>query len=83
MTLTVRISSEIELGLRERASQAGLDLEHYVADLIARDFAVTRSSNATLSDADWEALLNALGEDVEVAALPSDFSRADLYAEHD
>jgi plasmid stability protein len=95
MTLTVHLSNDLERRLRERASCDGRSVEDYVLELIERDAVgtgpgpINEASNVrpgrdkTLSDAEFELLLDGLASGSELPQLPADFSRADIYADHD
>ena len=95
MTLTVDLPDDLERRLRERASRDGRPVEQYVLELIERDAAgpgnglgVEASGLYTgqapaLSDAEFEHLLDELESGPGLPHLPADFSRADIYADHD
>ena len=75
MTLTVDLPNDVEQRLRERATREGKRVEEYSLELIARD--------ERLADDEFERLLDDLASGPELPPLPADFSRADLYADHD
>jgi plasmid stability protein len=95
MTLTVHLPNDLERRLRERASRNGWSVEDYVLKLIERDAAgpgtgavvdassVRPGRDEALSDEVFELLLDGLASGPELSRLPADFSRADIYAEHD
>ena len=95
MTLTVDLPDDLERRLRERASRHGRAVEEYVLGLIERDAAGPdggRGAEASslqpgrapaLSDVEFETLLDELASGPTLPHLPADFSRADIYAEHD
>ena len=95
MILTVDLPDDLERRLRERASRDGRPVEHYVLELIERDAAgpgngqgVEASGLYTgqapaLSDGEFEHLLDELESGPRLPHLPADFSRADIYADHD
>jgi hypothetical protein len=94
MTLTVYLPDDLERLLRERASRDGQPVEQYIVALIERDAArrpsgqgVVASSlqagQAALSDGEFEQLLDELASGPGLPHLPADFSRADIYADHD
>ena len=70
-------------------------MEQYVLDLIERDAAGPEGHRGTeesgaepgqvpaLSDAEFETLLDEFASGPALPHLPADFSRADIYAEHD
>ena len=49
MTITIGLSSEEEIRLRERATRTGQDLAGYVRDLIARDLHVPEGADRALA----------------------------------
>jgi plasmid stability protein len=95
MTLTVHLPNDLERRLRERASRDGRSIEDYVLELIERDAvgpgrgpvvdasSVQLERDRTLSDEEFELLLDGLASGPELPHLPADFSRADIYADHD
>jgi plasmid stability protein len=95
MTITVQLPDHLERQLRARASRDGRPVEQYVLELIERDAAgpgngqgVEASGLYTgqapaLSDAELEHLLDELESGPGLPHLPADFSRADIYADHD
>jgi plasmid stability protein len=95
MTLTVHLPNDLERRLRERATRDGRSVEDYVLKLIERDavrpgrgpvvdaLSVQPNPDQTLSDAEFELLLDGLTSGPELPHLPADFSRAGIYADHD
>src|SRR5436305_6154543 len=95
MTLTVHLPDDLERRLRERASRDGRAVEEYVLKLIERDAAgpgngpvvddsgVQPGQGPALSDDEFELLLDGLASRPGLPRLPADFSRADIYADHD
>ncbi len=95
MTLTVDLPDDLERRLRERATCHGRVMEDYVLGLIERDAADSDSGGIEaacglqsgpdpgLSDSEFEALLDQLAFGPTLPRLPTDFSRADIYADHD
>ena len=95
MTLTVHLPEDLERRLRERASRDGRAVEEYVLGLIEREAAGPGSGRGVddscprpgqapaLSDGEFEHLLDALASGPGRPHLPPDFSRADIYADHD
>lgn len=74
--VTIQLDDETAAALRLQAARAGTDLEEYLRLLAGRGGAA--------SNPDW----NALERELEVLSgpgpgLPADFSRADIYADHD
>ena len=95
MKLTVHLPNDLDRRLRELASRGGRSVEEYVLELIERDAVRPGRSPAldapivepdreqTLSDEEFELLLDGLASGPERPHLPADFSRADIYADHD
>ncbi len=95
MTLTVDLPDDLERRLRERASRHGRAVEEYVLGLIEQDAATPEGGRGAeppglrpgqahaLSDVEFEILLDELATGPTRPHLPADFSRADIYAEHD
>jgi hypothetical protein len=95
MTLTVDLPNDLERRLRERASRDGRPVEQYVLELIERDAAGPGNGQGveasglytgqapTLSDGEFEYLLDELESGPRLPHLPADFSRADIYTDHD
>jgi hypothetical protein len=95
MTLTVHLPDSLGQRLRERASRDGRAVEEYVLGLIERDAAGPGSGRGVddssprpgqapaLSDGEFEHLLDALASGPGLPHLPPDFSRGDIYADHD
>ena len=88
MTVTLNLSPETEQSLREKAAQNGLAVETYLRQLIERD---TQAANAgtgagfaaQVLPAEFDQLLDELSEGLALPTLPTDWWRADLYADHD
>jgi plasmid stability protein len=87
MTLSVHLPDDLERRLRERATREGRAVEEYVLGLIERDAAGPESARGAeaprLSDREFETLLDELSSGPGLPHLPADFSRADIYADHD
>ena len=95
MELTVHLPNDLERRLRELASRGGRSVEEYVLGLIERDAVrsgrgpvldapiVQPNREQTLSDEEFELLLDGLATGPGRPHLPADFSRADNYADHD
>ena len=91
MTLTVHLPNDLERRLRERAVRDVRSIEDYVLELIERDAAglgieasgLYTGQAPALSDAEFEHLLDELESGPGLPHLPADFSRADIYADHD
>lgn len=95
MILTVHLTDDLERRVRERASRDGRAVEEYVLGLIERDAAgpgsgrgveppgLRRDRTPAPTDGEFEHLLNELASGPRLPHLPVDFSRADIYADHD
>ena len=95
MILTVHLPDNLERRLLERASRDGRSVEDYVLGLIERDAAGPGSGRSVeapglhsgqppaLTDDEFEQVLDELASGPGLPRLPADFSRADIYADHD
>jgi hypothetical protein len=89
MTVTLQLAPDTERRLRERAAESDQTLEGYVQQLIERETGQTGETAAAeqeppLSDEEFDRLLDELSEGLpSLPPLPADFSRADIYADHD
>lgn len=95
MTLIVPLPDDLEHRLRERASRDGRLVEEYVLGLIERDAAGPGDKRGSewpnslpvqapkLSDDEFEGLLDELASGPGLPHFPADFSRADIYSDHD
>jgi hypothetical protein len=95
MTLTVQLPDHLERRLRERASRDGRPVEQYVLQLIERDAdgpgggqrvdvpSLYTGRAPARSDGEFEHLLDELESGPGLRHLPADFSRADIYTDHD
>jgi hypothetical protein len=89
MTVTVNLSSETERLLRQKAAQQGLALDTYLRQLAEREAqAIDGVPEADPSPqeppADFDRLVDELSEGLPpLPTLPTDWSRAHLYADHD
>ncbi len=95
MSLTIHLPDDLERRLRSLADREGRSIEQYVLNLIERDAAgsegrrVSEDSGArpgqapALTDAEFEILLDKLASGPPLPHPPADFSRADIYTEHD
>jgi hypothetical protein len=94
--ITLELPAETEKKLRERASQSGLTVEGYLQLLAERATEGTSSdsqgrlepmprfvSEPRPTDAEFQRLLNELASPSTGHVLPPDFSRADIYDDHD
>jgi hypothetical protein len=89
-TIIVQVTPDTERKLRHQAKQAGETLEAYVGRLAERavDGACQKAQERYISDprptnADFEKLLGDLALGQSLPVLPADFSRADIYDDHD
>lgn len=74
--VTIQLDDETAAALRKQAASAGLDLSEYLRAIADRGGAEPRAAWSTL-----ERELNELSS--PGPSLPADFSRVDIYAEHD
>jgi hypothetical protein len=95
--VTVRLAPDTERKLRHQANQVGQTLESYLERLAERAVANgTTTAHAEESEelakyisdpkptrAEFERLLGDLSSGPPLPVLPADFSRADIYDEHD
>jgi hypothetical protein len=86
-SVLVHLSPDTERILREKATRSGLTLESYLQRLADRE---AQAGNGTphpgddLSPEEFERCLDELSEGLPpLTSLPEDFSRADIYGEHD
>ena len=89
MTVTLNLHPELERSLRERAAQNGLPLEAYLRQLVEQDAEAANGGTGTpsaahVSPAEFDRLLDEVSEGLPpLATLPADWSRGDIYADHD
>jgi hypothetical protein len=83
--VTLRLDAKTEQELRERAARSGQSLESYLERLINDKVRVEDAvpCGAEISDEEFDRLLDDLSAGVSFSHLPNDFSRADIYADHD
>jgi hypothetical protein len=86
--VTLHFRPGIEQRLREKARRSGQTLEAYLERLVEReaeaDVDATPEDQAEhLSAAEFERLLDELSTGARLAHLPDDFTRADIYSDHD
>jgi len=88
-SVIVHLTPETEQRLRDMASQNGQTLEVYLEQLAQQEAqggngtTSALATQAVLSDEDFESLLDELSEGAARPHLPADFSRSDIYADHD
>jgi hypothetical protein len=88
-TVNVQLGPDTEKRLREKANRRGLTLEAYLQQLAEHDATgLNGAGQATaaepdLSDEEFERLLDELSDGPPLPHLPANFSRADIYADHD
>jgi hypothetical protein len=89
MTVILNLTPDVERTLAEKAARAGQTLEVYLERLAERE---ARGNNGveqpvspqpSLSLEEFDRLLDELAEGPALPHLPADFSRADVYADHD
>ncbi len=86
MTVTLTFPPELAALLTEKAVRSGTTLEAYMEAIVEND---ARSSGAeamlpgNLPTDEFDRLLNELADGPALPRLPLDFSRADIYADHD
>ena len=95
--ITVQLAPDIEKKLRQQADQAGQTLEGYLQQLAERAVgngttevsgAQSKQEPGYISDpkptaSDVQRLLRELAAGSPLPVLPADFSRADIYDDHD
>ncbi|HET6884264.1 MAG TPA: hypothetical protein VFI31_29195 [Pirellulales bacterium] len=85
MTVTLTLPSDVARLLEAKASRSGKTLETYLASLAEQD--VQSSSPLTAMPTDisldeFDRLLDELSDGPPLPRPPEDFSRADIYADH-
>ncbi len=90
MPVSLNLAPPIERQLREKAAQQGKSLEAYLEELAGRDAESPHpayyppKAPPPLTDAEFDGLLAELDElPVPPGQLPANFSRADIYCDHD
>jgi hypothetical protein len=84
--VTLHVRLETEQRLREKASRRGQTLEAYLEQLAEREAeagAPPAEYGGQLTDSEFDRLLDELSGGPRLPHLPADFSRADIYSDHD
>jgi hypothetical protein len=84
--VTLHFRPETERKLREKAGCRELTLERYLEHLAERDAeaqALPTEQERQVSDSEFDRLLDELSSGPRLPHLPVDFSRADIYSDHD
>ncbi len=84
--MSISISPELERRLIEQATAAGYSsVESYLIAIVSREGEAGLAESVVVppTGAELDALLESLAFDEPVPPLPADFSRADIYADHD
>jgi hypothetical protein len=89
MTVTLHLSPDTEHRLREKAVRSGQTLEGYLYQLVEREAQTANGAEAGPADqptslAEFDDRLDELSAGLAaLPPLPADWSRADLYGDHD
>jgi hypothetical protein len=89
VSVLLHLSADTEQMLRTKATRAGLTLEAYLEQLARHDAEATNGNGMApvspppLSEEEFDKLLDQLSEGPSLPHLPTDFSRSDIYADHD
>jgi len=85
--VTIQLHAGTEQKLRERAALWGISLEDYLQELAQRDAAngtVLSLEKGKLPLDEFDRLLEEISEGLPaLPSLPADFSRKDIYGDHD
>ena len=89
--ITIDLDPETEQMLRERAETAGQSLEQHLRELVAKPERTERQlagvayfdSRPKLSHEEFARRIREMADGPPVPTLPADFSRADIYDDHD
>ena len=86
--VTLNLSPELEEKFRQHATRRGQSLEAYLEHLLAREELYESAAQVPppeeLSEEEVERLLDQISEGLtDHPNVPDDFSRADIYADHD
>jgi hypothetical protein len=87
-SITLHFRPETEQRLREKASRRGQTLEAYLEQLAEREVGgdadvPPTNQGGPLNDSEFDRLLDELSAGPRLPHLPVDFSRADVYSDHD
>jgi hypothetical protein len=82
-TITLHLPADTERALREKAARTGLTVETYLQQVAEREAAGPADRSNDLSADEFERALDDLAAGPPLPSLPADFSRADIYTDHD
>lgn len=86
MTVTVTLSLDVAGLLEAKARRNGTTLAEYLAALAQQDAqskVLSQAMPTEISPEEFDRLLDDLSDGPSLPRLPADFSRADIYADHD
>lgn len=87
MSITVNLPPEVERRISDNAAKDGVSVEAYVRAILLRKSNGLSETGDVLrqpvSAEEFERLLDELSEPASLPNLPDDFSRADIYSDHD
>jgi hypothetical protein len=86
MVVTVNLSSEVAQRLAERALCMGVTLETYLEQLAESNISEINGGppdSGKVSDEEFDRLLDELCAGPRIPVLADDFSRSDIYSDHD
>ena len=85
--ITLQLPDETERKLRDRAEEAGRTIESLVEELVVDAATVPRRprfiSEPKLTDEEFQKVLDEIAAGPRGVPLPPDFSREDIYYDHD
>ena len=82
MTVQIEVASDVAQLLKANAFARQISLEDYLRDLAKTDSLVAAKPKFSLEE--FERDMDALADGLDgLPVLPDDFSRADIYADHD
>ena len=85
--ITLQLPDETERRLRDRAEQAGQTIESLVQELVVDAVEAPQQprfiSEPNLTDEEFQRLLDDIASGPRGVPLPPDFSREDIYDDHD